>query len=664
MDSGKNNKPAQAQAKTKTNARRTDLPLKASTSQTANASFAARMAAQSTATTRPLRRVPPASTRPPRDRTFSSATAPTNSSRQRQANVGQKPPVPSTRQNTSSSLNDRAAWTKPRMAPRPASSRTAASNASSNSSIAHGLASERPLVRESTSSSSTVEEDRPLPPLPLTPSRQAKHHRSLPPPGPLSKRPLLPLNERQPIRSGASTSPARAPSTAFEPRRFHMHGQTYDDAMAPLKAKAEADAARGQTKSAPRPHSRSTQLARIGPMTEAEKAQADGQPLGKDAEVPIDVNKFVSIGYQPVPKATTGNQPKPARICIASDCKGVLCRVCTPMVLRFQTPEQKAAEEQERRQLLSNSLQMRKPDLWSPKFSSPLRQSHPSSPRPDSDDERANPATTTPAETSEELLEWDIEVIKASRAKANIEIYENDEPLLGYNVEALKESNGWGEARNEPLLEWDIEAIKASQTRTFKKPATTVTSEKKKKKKKTVRFCDPSSLSSSASSSSHHSSSTNSKTNICWDKDPRANRAADASSSTAIPFLIKALNLLPPQAKEKYGVVAIDSVVQKRPQITTSHHSGSDDDAGSESSFLAAAQYAEFEDYTGDYTDSWPESSYYFSSRDSMPTIDESPRQARQHSVATTRSSTSEKPQWQARQRDASRRDASHDNMF
>ena len=612
MDSNKNKKPAQAQAttKTKTNTRRTDLPLKASTLQTTNASFAAHMAAQSTATTRPLRRVPPASTLP--------ATAPTNASRQRQTSVGQgqKPPVPSTRQNTPSSLNDRTTWAKPRMAPRPTSSRTAAS---------------------STPSSSTVEEGRSRPPPPLASSRQVKHHRSLPPPGPLSKRPLLPLNERQPVRSGAVTPSARAPSAAFEPRRFHMHGQTYDDAMAPLKAKAEADAAHVQAASISRPPSRSTQLARIGPMTEAEKTRA------------------------------TGHGPKPART-----------PARTPTALRFHTPEQKAAEEQERRQLLSKSLQMRKADLWSPKFSSPLRQSHPSSPRPESGEvsplttpprspvQSSSPKQATPAAPSpapEELLEWDIEVIKASRAKASTEIYENDEPLLGYNVEALKESNGWGEAQDEPLLEWDIEAIKASQTRTFKKPAPAATSEKKKKKKrKTVRFCDPSSSSSSSapSSSSH-------KTNICWDKDPRANRAADASSSTAIPFLIKALNLLPPPAKEKYGVVAIDSVVQKRPQITTSHHSDSDGDAGSECGFLAAAQYAEFEDdeYTGDYTESWPESSYYFGGRDSMPTIDESPRPTtRQHSVATTRRSTSEASRWQAHQRGSSGREPSHGNMF
>ncbi|KAL1903119.1 hypothetical protein Sste5346_000403 [Sporothrix stenoceras] len=256
---------------------------------------------------------------------------------------------------------------------------------------------------------------------------------------------------------------------------------------------------------------------------------------------------------------------------------------------------------QQRPQHQRKNSQAQQPKLWVPRVSSPLRQAQlsspyqtqapqqqqqPPSPRPNSAD--VSPLTPPPQSPTrdndlmpERRLPFDEpDVILRPTA------YGAQDPGTIKALRAAEKQNG------EPLLEWEVETIKASREKRFRTP-------------QVPGDCSGSKF-------------------VRWEKDPRANRAASESSSTALAFLLKSMKSMPSKEQKNMGIVSIGSVSQPclLPCSVTPSTLAADYEAEAHRAVI-------FEDnrsssgssILGDYITSWPESSYYFSSN--PETIDE-----------------------------------------
>lgn len=457
------------------------------------------------------------------------------------------------------------------------------------------------------------------------------------PPAPLSARPLLPRRPALLVPELASfaeraarTQPGHdidlpAPST----RQFHMDGQTYDDAVGHLQKELQ------------RPSSSDSGRGRIGPWTDEEDADR------RDNDE-VDIQKYVYIRFQPVPMSG----------CISPDCNS-LCRHYNPTVQNHGVPEQRQQERKQNppprpppppllhrtppppqqqslsppRQSLPRQPQLQQqaqhqrknsqawhPKLWVPQISSPLRQAHVSSPHQAQDPQQQQPLSPRPnsADVSPLTPPPRSPLRDAGASPEKGEVFNGPEAVprpTAYNTRdpAIAEALCDAEKQNgEPLLEWEIETIKAS----------------KEGRTRTPKIKGPHVF-------------------VRWEKDPRANRAASESSSTALAFLLKSMSGMPSQEQTKLGIVSIGSVSQKRPQpspaapTTPAASLVNVTSAGRQAYYEAQARQAVvYEDggsssggskgsngsNSDDYTTSWPESSYYFSNN--SETLDEKPRRS------------------------------------
>ncbi|CAK7232261.1 hypothetical protein SBRCBS47491_008208 [Sporothrix bragantina] len=559
--------------------------------------------------------------------TSASATRPlsaaTNMRRERQARL--------TQTNISSSQTSPATWTAPGVSSRPSVRSNASTGATSDSSS---------VLSTNTSHSSN------------------NGNNVCPPPGPLSSRPPLQLASfAQRVANGQFDPspnlppPITAPADLLSkeqvlpPRRFHIDGQTYDDPLA---------ASQRQQAEEQRPSSSDSTNRRIGPWTANETGHHT------DGENEIDLHQYVSVVYQ----------PRPQRACLSLDCNGD-CRECTPIMLSYRVPEQQKPKEKEtqkqqqqqqqrrqqpvvrpppppqqqhpvtrppqQRKSRRQSSQARQPKLWVPHISSPLRQAHPSSPyetlppspeiqRPSSprpNSENISPMSVSPLDPPSQspLRDETMSPVSfimpfsssdpkhvtetASSNTSHTTAYETDDPAITKALCEAEKENG------EPLLPWDVETIKASMERRPKAKRRVQQPQQpqqpiNKPKVKTMPF-------------------------VAWHKDPDANRAASESSTTALAFLLKTLSSMPQDAQQSIGIVGIGSVGQKHPQPSPPATATLFDAI----EFPSAQRAAIYEDDGfGDYTDSWPEGSYYFGNMDPVP---EQPR----HIIRQTLSKTS-----------------------
>lgn len=581
-----------------------------------------RIQTSSVATATPQKQVtsyssaPSSSSRPKIPTTTKATSSVTNATRQRKARLGQTAPTPRPRQSSLTSrstpisatnaanrritFEDKTTWSASRVEPRPSVRSNSSSNGSTNSGntsssgICKGASNGggRPMLPTEpakkpssiqTNTSRTYTE-RPLPPIHLSPRQQMQQRQSRPPAQPLSARPPLQLqpkiqspvlasfaqrvsNNQSEHGSGLSSPIAVLPQPfgdlqATQPRRFHMDGQTYDEAMAPLQGEQH------------RPSSSASVRGRMGSWTHEERGNHTD-------ENEVDVRRYVSVGYQPLPK----------RACLSPQCNG-LCRHCTPMVLNYSTPEQRGNEENLQRQRQSKSNRVWRPGFSTPRVSSPLRQSHPSSPRPNSADvSPLTPPPQSPLRDDTVSPERLVSFTGPNAAKSSSSAADKaDDPAIAAAIMAAEEQNG------EPLLEWDVEAIKASLEGRMK------TAGRPKR----------------------------------WDKDPRANRAAAESSSTALAFLIQIMSRTSLSEQKKLGIVSIGSVGQRYSQPVKAAASIVEVTSGPGYNIQPEQAIVCDDDGSGDYGTSWPEVNYYFGN---IETIDEQPRGHQQ----TTTSSSSEK---------------------